>query len=426
MNVSGTLEHGVAVVAEEAFAVNVQDVLRVRVVRADAVPVQLCLQRLVPAPVPAAFASCTHLLTLAANATDATLDGLTADPHWWALALAPDAAAPASSVAVRVELTAAACAARRVWTGTACAAPQEFAALNGSLALTLTAQAAQYAVLDVPARIGRVRLAASDARVQLTLRAEGTPSDTHFAAHARGALNVSLPRPAAWYLRVLQDAEPTLNVTVTVHVDDCRDSVTQGPECAVNVSALTAERATVVESLAADAVAYFALNTSALHMLWVSVYAPDAPTQPTLALTRGNLPAPDDADVRACNRAACAVPSIAVPNASLSSAAPLWYVAVRAPNATLAHVGVWVSSLCAPGCEAHGTCNSEGVDGALGVCECVADYEGVDCSTPSGAMLGAQYIVLIIIASLVVASALIGFVAWAYMRRRRQQYQVVS
>ena len=57
---------------------------------------------------------------------------------------------------------------------------------------------------------------------------------------------------------------------------------------------------------------------------------------------------------------------------------------------------------------------------------CVSDYEGVDCATPSGAMLGAQYIVLIIIASLVVASALIGFVAWAYMRRRRQQYQVVG
>jgi len=40
--------------------------------------------------------------------------------------------------------------------------------------------------------------------------------------------------------------------------------------------------------------------------------------------------------------------------------------------------------------------------------------------------LGPQYIVLIIIASLVVASAIIGFVAWAYMRRKRADYEIVS
>jgi hypothetical protein len=100
-----------------------------------------------------------------------------------------------------------------------------------------------------------------------------------------------------------------------------------------------------------------------------------------------------------------------------------WFVAVRVTNAT-SGIGIWFSSLCAPQCSTHGTCKLTGEK--KGSCLCVSDYDGVDCLNPSSSMLGTQYIVLIIIASLVVASAIIGFVAWAYMRRRRVLYEKVG
>jgi hypothetical protein len=46
---------------------------------------------------------------------------------------------------------------------------------------------------------------------------------------------------------------------------------------------------------------------------------------------------------------------------------------------------------------------------------------GLDCQTPNENGLGSQYIVLIIIASLVLASSVIGFIVWLYMRRSKSK-----
>jgi hypothetical protein len=60
----------------------------------------------------------------------------------------------------------------------------------------------------------------------------------------------------------------------------------------------------------------------------------------------------------------------------------------------------------------------------VGFCNCIDGFIGVDCNTPNG--FGPQFIVLIIIAVLVALTAVIGFGAWAYMRRKRGQYDIVS
>jgi len=84
--------------------------------------------------------------------------------------------------------------------------------------------------------------------------------------------------------------------------------------------------------------------------------------------------------------------------------------------------GVWFNSLCAPDCIDHGNCQPDGP--AAGYCQCIDGFIGVDCGTPNG--FGPQFIVLIIIAVLVALTAVIGFGAWAYMRRKRGQYDIVS
>jgi len=101
-----------------------------------------------------------------------------------------------------------------------------------------------------------------------------------------------------------------------------------------------------------------------------------------------------------------------------------WFILART-NEINNTFGLWFDTVCAPACEQQntGTCVSSGAQ--TGVCICAtSSLVGVDCTIRNG--LGPEYIVLIIIAALVVASAVIGFVAWAYMRRKKFQYEHVS
>jgi len=80
--------------------------------------------------------------------------------------------------------------------------------------------------------------------------------------------------------------------------------------------------------------------------------------------------------------------------------------------------GLWTGSVCAPNCQTNGNCINDGP--GTGSCRCNDNYSGLDCAIQGESGLPPQYIVLIIIASLVVASAIIGFIAWAYMQKKRR------
>jgi len=99
----------------------------------------------------------------------------------------------------------------------------------------------------------------------------------------------------------------------------------------------------------------------------------------------------------------------------------IFYVGIYNSNTTQSvSYGIWFNNTCAPGCGNYGRCTESGPE--TGLCVCTTDYVGYDCGTLSENGLPAQYIVLIIIASLVVASAIIGFIAWAYMQKKRTGY----
>jgi hypothetical protein len=102
-----------------------------------------------------------------------------------------------------------------------------------------------------------------------------------------------------------------------------------------------------------------------------------------------------------------------------------YYVGIYANVST--SYGIWWNSVCPPNCinndDDSGECTWDGND--VGRCICDDGYTGLDCTQNTGT-LPTQYIVLIIIASLVVLSALIGFFAWAYMQRKREGYSSLS
>jgi len=124
------------------------------------------------------------------------------------------------------------------------------------------------------------------------------------------------------------------------------------------------------------------------------------------------------ADIINCNRQYCDVVRSIAHNTT--DGAEEWFVGIYSQFSVPVVFAFWFNTSCIPNCETdnHGQCSE------TGRCDCEIDYEGTDCMISKG--LGPQYIVLIIIASLVVASAIIGFVAWAYMRRKRADYEIVS
>jgi len=158
---------------------------------------------------------------------------------------------------------------------------------------------------------------------------------------------------------------------------------------------------------------------------WITVGAEGAPTSTfDVYVALGYLPTPSSYDLKNCNQPYCDGNIIINLNKTVYSGNQTFFVLVRSRNFTLT-LGVWFNSICAPGCSINGKCTESG--SLTGLCSCVTqDWKGFDCNTSNDNGLPAQYIVLIIIASLVVASAIIGFIAWAYMQKKRSGYVKVK
>jgi len=174
---------------------------------------------------------------------------------------------------------------------------------------------------------------------------------------------------------------------------------------------------------------YYSVSVTAPEPFWVSVYTPNL-SDFDLYVRLGAIPDEMTSDIKNCNfYGSCDYAKIINFNntaASLPSGqVNTYYVGIHA-NTNISYT-IWWSSTCAPLCvsneEESGVCTFSGT--TIGQCSCEDGYMGFDCSLPNGT-LPTQYIVLIIIASLVVLSALIGFFAWAYMQRKREGYSSLS
>jgi hypothetical protein len=180
---------------------------------------------------------------------------------------------------------------------------------------------------------------------------------------------------------------------------------------------------------------FYSVEITAPDAFWVSVAAMSPNTLADLDVyvkvgaVPGNMP--DTYDIKNCNYyGGCGYATIINLNNTASSlpygTKTTYFVGINAlKNVTY---NIWWSSTCAPLCitandQESGVCSYSGSN--IGQCSCEDGFMGFDCSLATGT-LPTQYIVLIIIASLVVLSALIGFFAWAYMQRKREGYSSLS
>jgi len=246
-------------------------------------------------------------------------------------------------------------------------------------------------------------------------RYNAVPSQEHYdvAEGANATLTLETPLVGTWVFAV-HFTKPFSGVTVEWEPTVCAFP-SAGPKCAMHL-----ENSFDNSSLIAKpgVFQYYRFIATPAHGLLVSVTTNNGSDVPHLYASRGQIPSAKSADITNCNREYCDQVRSIAHNVTMEED---WYIAVTASvttgNTTYA---IWYGNNCIFGCEDqnHGECAPSGR------CECEIDYEGIACEIPKG--LGPQYIVLIIIASLVVASAIIGFVAWAYMRKKRANYEIVS
>jgi hypothetical protein len=246
---------------------------------------------------------------------------------------------------------------------------------------------------------------------------------------ANRELIVSSPRPGLWvfYVHVLSATGGPVDFSIA---DTYCPPGHLGPDCRYIVSSPENNLNLTISGSSDPIVLNF--TTEYTHALWVTVTTNNGSFIPYLYATLGQVPVPNMApslrsgqqkyisDIMNCNRPHCSLVRSIFYNSTAPGETQDWYVAIVGSVPGNVTFAVWWNQSCVPDCQKdnHGECEESGR------CSCEIDFEGIDCGVSKG--LGPQYIVLIIIASLVVASAIIGFVAWAYMRRKRANYEIVS
>jgi len=291
-------------------------------------------------------------------------------------------------------------------------------------------QGNHYFKLDVGQLVGSLTVTSTGANDMIYLRYAATPStavgDNGVAndASGKGNARIDVPRPGTYFLLVVA-MEAKANVTVAI--EDCsKSNMTAGPGCKVPYidSAVNPYLMNILD--AKNSWRYWKVTINENHTeLWASVRSDSGNNLPSIYAGRGNLPTTDSYTIMNCNFEFCDGAHIIYMNFTDAKQNPqVWYIGTFT-NIENNTYGVWFDSVCAQECTEQntGTCQDTAPD--YGKCVCAtSSLTGVDCTIRNG--LGPEYIVLIIIAALVVASAIIGFVAWAYMRRKRVQYEHVS
>jgi hypothetical protein len=253
------------------------------------------------------------------------------------------------------------------------------------------------------------------------LRYEGTPSEDIYDISGYTNATYNSPRVGSWFVRITY--VPSVNMIKTV-IDEKFNVSIETPPCPENGVGYQCDIASVAVPLnitygniKAMEKVIFKFDANATFPLWISVTPQNSDqAMPDVYASVGQIPNEKIYDIKNCNRQDCTYANIIYLNDTNISPNNTWYIVITSPQNT--SYAAWFSSPCLPGCSGDGgICQPE-----KGLCKCNADYSGLLCADYNPTGIQPQYIVLIIIASLVVASAIIGFIAWAYMQKKRQGY----
>jgi hypothetical protein len=301
---------------------------------------------------------------------------------------------------------------------------------NHSVTLNLTSSVA-YLTTKVAMSTAYFSLrSSSQSNGTLTLFArEGSMPQTNGLNDAEGdnVLNVTVPSPGHWYFAVtVNGSSPVTNVSLLSQ--QCNVSANEGgPSCSSPITDLTSLHPGALFKFypSANSWTYFKyfINSSLSSTLWFTV-APLNPKNTSsdafkVYVRYGVLPTQSQADFVGCSAEYCPVNSVQLSVAN--SAQGPWYIGVlTSPNAN-APFGIWLDSVCANNCSGKGTCATSGPN--MGLCSCNTGFTLVDCSV---AEFPTEYIVLIVMGSLIVLSAMIGLIAWLYMKKKNKQYEEIN
>lgn len=294
-----------------------------------------------------------------------------------------------------------------------CVVPTNMSETNASEPVTLIKDEVLFYTFLVPANnIGSIMAFSPTSLLVFVIRYMGTPTNYHKDGQGGSTAYLAYPRPGQYFLRVRAAANVT-NYTFTLRFEHCTGTNLTGPGCRnfYNVSNTWLDVPT-----RGGVPRYWQLFVPANQVANVAIEPNDGDLwNYQLFVSMGQLPQPGNADISNCYGGGCQ----GVLNINISLTSPIdqwWYVAVI-PALNNHSYGIWFDSLCAPGCEYHGVCQLSGP--LVGKCVCSADYIGAGCHLSN--TLSAQYIVLIIIACLLFTSAIVGFIAQAYLKRKGYQ-----
>jgi len=375
------------------------------------------------------------------NSEESIPVSLANDVYYIGVAFDP-AKPPAMDESVTIQINGTSCTGGFVWNGASCIAPVDGTELPyHSNFLPGMMTHTSYLRYTVPDYTTRLEFSASviDGTVSTILGTyQSSPASPRGATPIDFASTVHYPLVGDWYIAYsLFSNQAGANYTLNPPMSHmCPNATYVGEYCNVTVTTISSSVVTpaplIVKPLEQGKWDYYKVTTSAPtsggtgSLLWVNAAtAGGSISDFHIYIRRGAVPLLSSYDYMDCLAQPCKslfAYSIALNNTQQNYT---YYVGIYANVST--SYGIWFNSVCPPNCinndDDSGECTWDGND--LGRCICDDGYTGLDCTQNTGT-LPTQYIVLIIIASLVVLSALIGFFAWAYMQRKREGYSSLS
>jgi len=246
-------------------------------------------------------------------------------------------------------------------------------------------------------------------------------------------LTISTPAPGDWFIAI-QNLQNTSIQSFNITSQPLLCNVTAGqggPSCSDNtVVDLTAQPVGLMikNRSRTETLMYYKYTVSPAEnvtMLNFAVASLDGISPaPEVFVRWGNLPTTTIYDFKGCSTQFCFVNFVNL--GVLEGANNNWFIGVLAYNASGDDFGIWRGDICPNDCNSNnnqGTCNTFGPK--MGSCTCNTGYSLIDCSSSNGPIgFPVQYIVLIVMGSLVVLSALFGFIAWVYMKKKKHYEEI--